>query len=103
MSKLPPDLLRNSSLDIGHSTFAFVLTDPRRLGRPVRSVIPVLHARAVGHSPVASVPTVEAIQVERPETALHVRDHDEPVCVAHIQTERTLRHAAGLIRLPVIV
>src|SRR5262245_4346053 len=60
-----------------------------RLRRAFRPIIPVLRARTVRHSPLMTVPAIEAIHGENPETGIHVADCDQSVCVPDFHAECT--------------
>src|SRR4051812_40962565 len=52
--------------------------------RAVGTVIVVLHARDVRHAEVMPVPAIEAVDVEQPEPAAHVGQHDQAIVVANV-------------------
>src|SRR5687767_11916166 len=56
----------------------------RSAGCSFRTVIPVLSARDVGHSPLMSVPAAESVEIEGPEACSNVANYDETICVADI-------------------
>src|SRR2546427_6567836 len=54
------------------------------LRRPLGPVVPVLHARDIGHPPLVSIPAVEAVHVERPDPGPEIARHDHPVGITHV-------------------
>src|SRR6185437_1123439 len=66
-----------------------------------RTVVVVLHTRDVRHSEIVTVPSLESIHAEQPETRAHVGERDEAVVVPNVDAERALLHAYGA--LPAVV
>src|SRR6185436_9974566 len=78
------------------TTFRTCSTHLLRFGSSVGSVVPILRGAHVRHSPLMSVPPVEAIHLEGPESGHQIADDDEPVGVADIDAPRALINGPGV-------
>src|SRR2546422_721080 len=68
------------------------------LRRPLGPVVPVLHARDIGHPPLVSIPAVEPVHVKRPESGAEIARHDHPVGVAHVDAPDAAEDAVAHLR-----
>src|ERR1700728_4422240 len=68
----------------------------RRVARPRRPMIPILRARNVGHGPVVTVPSAEAVHLEQPRASIGIGDQDQAIGVAYHDAECTVVDARAL-------
>src|ERR1051325_892102 len=81
-----------SALRTPHSALASA--DLVHFRSPVRTVIPILLVRLVGHAPLMSVPAVESVHLEEPEAGIQVADRDHAVPVADVDAVGAILLAA---------
>ena len=61
------------------------------------SSVPILYARYVGVAPLLAAPTAKAFEAKDPEAAGGVRNEDQPILVAHIDTESAVEDRVEVI------
>ncbi len=84
---------------LGRATHA----DARGRWRAIGAIVPILGARNVRDAPVVAVPSLEPLQLERPESVLDVARDDEPVSVADVHAKDTAaRTTAGVVLHPTV-
>src|SRR5215469_10176389 len=62
-------------------------------GRAFRSVVVVLDAGHVGDAPVVTIPPVEPIHPEEPDTRVGITDHDQAIPIPDVDAEGALHDA----------
>src|SRR6185503_8786785 len=72
------------------------LADSARLRCAVGSVVPILRGADVRHAPLVTVPSVEAVHLERPESRGHVSEEDEPVRIANVHAPAAIVDVADV-------